>query len=62
MITIRDVNAWVLDPARTVDELLEVTGAIKGRLDADSWNGQAQRAFADATNAADEAERKKLGG
>jgi hypothetical protein len=58
--TIRQVNAFLLDPARTAEELITIIGVAKGALDAASMQGKAQEAFDAATDDVLARERAKL--
>lgn len=59
--TLRQVNAFLLDPSRTVEELITIIGVAKGALDAASMQGEAQQAFDAATDDVLARERAKLG-
>ena len=61
-ITHEAVNGWLLDPMRTVDELSNVLGVVKGRLEATSMAGQATKGFEDATADAEAQAKARFGG
>ena len=61
-ITHEQVNGWLLDSARTVDELTNVLGVVKGQLEAASMQGRTVQAFQDATQDAEAQARRRFGG
>jgi hypothetical protein len=58
--TVEQVNAYLLDPARTVEELTAVLGVVKARLDDASMAGQVRTAFEDASAEADAIARARF--
>jgi hypothetical protein len=56
-----EVVAWVLDPARTIDELIQISAMVKARCEDGSLAGQTQKAFADVAAEAASEEKAKFG-
>jgi hypothetical protein len=59
-LTLGEVEAWVLDSSRTVDELVTISGIIKGRCEDGSFAGETRKAFDDVSQEAAELERTKF--
>jgi hypothetical protein len=60
-MTIEQVNAFLLDNSRTVEELSTLLGVIKGRLDEMSSTGETASEFADANAEFESRAKAKLG-
>lgn len=60
-LSLEEVETWVLDSARTIDELIEISGLVKTRCEDASFAGQTRRAFEDVSKEASDLERSKFG-
>jgi hypothetical protein len=60
-LTLGNIISWLLQPARTPDELVQVSALVKMRFEDKSFAGQTQTTFIDVSHAADVAVRAKFG-
>jgi hypothetical protein len=60
-LSLGEVTAWVLDETRTLDELVSVSGLIKGRCEDSSFAGQTRKSFEDVEDEASKLEQEKFG-
>jgi hypothetical protein len=61
MITQAQVNAWLLDSTRTVQELIDVMGVCHAQIESQSFEGQVRQTFVAASKEMDDAEVKRFG-
>lgn len=61
-LTLGNVEAWLMLPERTVDDLVTVSGVVKLECERRSFAGQTQLAFSASASLADTAQRAKFPG
>lgn len=61
-ITLGQIEAWILDPSRTLEELYEVSGLVKIRCEDSCFAGQTRAAFEDVSREADTLAKAKFPG
>lgn len=60
-LTAQQINAWLLDPSRTIEELVTIIGVCKGQLDAGTFSAKVADAFKAGSAQADLTEAKRFG-
>ncbi len=61
-VTLGQIEAWILDPLRTLEELYEVSGLVKIRCEDSCFAGQTRAAFEDVSREADTLAKAKFPG
>lgn len=60
-VTIEQINAWLLDPARTDQELIDLASFVQAQLQQRSPSMQTLNAIQAVEASAQDAEKKKFG-
>lgn len=59
-VTLGQIEAWILDPLRTLEELYEVSGLVKIRCEDSCFAGQTRAAFEEVSQEADTLTKAKF--
>ena len=59
-ITLGQIEAWILDSSRTLEELYQVSGLVKLRCEDSCFAGQTRAAFDSVSQEADTLAKKKF--